>query len=98
MSAKRGVRLAVRVRPGARRTAVVSYDGSVARIDVAAPAAENRANAALIAFLADQLGIGISRIQIIRGATGRQKLLEIEVPPATIGTWLAGFTPRGTVS
>lgn len=87
------VQLAVRVRPGARQTALVSYDGTTARIDVAAPAVENRANEALIAFVADQLGIGKTRVQIRRGGAGRQKLLEIEAPPAVVESWLAAPRP-----
>lgn len=84
-------RITVRVRPGARRSGVVDYDGGVLRINVAAPPSENRANEELINVLAGELKIGRSRIRILRGFTGRQKIVEIDLPPQQIDEWLAGL-------
>ena len=43
-----------------------------------APPVEGKANAALIAFLAEVLGVAARRITIVRGETGRMKLVEVE--------------------
>lgn len=64
------------------------------RVDVAAPATENRANDELIKLLADELGIGRSRLRIVRGATGRQKVVEVDLPAEQIDAWLAGLPAR----
>jgi len=83
-------RLAVRVRPGARRTAVVRYDGAVLHLDIAAPPIEGRANAALIDFVADELGLPERALEVIRGHRTRNKLLEVDVPAARLEEWLRG--------
>lgn len=87
------VRLSVRVRPSARRSTVVGYDGSVLKADVAAPAAENRANEELIRLLAKELGVGRTRLVIVRGQAARDKIVEIDLPRETVESWLAGHGP-----
>jgi len=82
------VRLRVQVRPGAKRSAVTGRSGDLLRIAVAAPPIEGRANEALIAFLAEELRLPRRQIQVLRGATSRQKLLEIDAPPEVIQGWL----------
>ncbi|MGQ0570448.1 MAG: DUF167 domain-containing protein, partial [Armatimonadota bacterium] len=44
------------------------------------PAQEGRANA-VIKLVAEFLGVPPSRVKIIRGATGRNKLIEVEEGP-----------------
>lgn len=44
---------------------------------VSAPPVEGRANTALIAFLAKQLGVRKSNVTIVTGQTSRDKLVEI---------------------
>jgi len=43
-----------------------------------APPVEGAANAELIAFLAERLGVPKSAVQVRRGARGRDKLVEVE--------------------
>jgi len=75
---KGGSALTVRVTPRARRTEVAEIleDGTI-RIRVTAPPVEGRANAALIQFLADALGIRKSRIEIVAGEKGLDKIVSI---------------------
>jgi uncharacterized protein (TIGR00251 family) len=75
---KGGSALTVRVTPRARRTEVaeVLEDGTL-RIRVTAPPVEGRANAALIQFLADVLEIRKSRIEIVAGERGLDKIVSI---------------------
>ena len=72
-------RIELRVTPRARRNALGGFDAE-GRLSVrlAAPPVEGRANAALVAFLAEILGIPGRRITIVRGETARVKLVEVE--------------------
>ena len=71
-----GGRLAVKVTPGAREEAVTLTDDAVL-VKVRAPADKGAANDAVIALLAEVLGISRSRLTLLRGATSRQKLFAV---------------------
>ena len=72
-------RIEVRVTPRARQNALGGFDAQGRlSIRLAAPPVEGKANAALIAFLAEILGVPGRRIVIVRGETGRIKLVEVE--------------------
>ncbi len=88
------MRLEVRVHPGARRTAIVGYDGRVLRVEISAPAANNRANEALVELLAATLHCAKGKIAIRRGQLGRDKQLEIDLPETLLTAWLTRFTAR----
>lgn len=73
-----GVTLAVRVQPGAKKTAIIGMYGEGAsaqlKIAVQAPPIEGRANEALIEFLADLFEIARSRVTLLSGQTSRSKV------------------------
>jgi len=73
-----GVEIAIRVQPGARRTEPAGLYGDEVKIRVAAPPANGRANDALIAFLADQIGVSPRRVRIISGQSSRSKRVMVE--------------------
>lgn len=75
---KRGSALAVRVTPRASDNKIteVLNDGTV-KIHIAAPPVDDEANEELVKFLADILGVAKSRIEIVAGATGRDKLVSV---------------------
>jgi len=52
--------------------------GDAIVVRLAAPPVDGAANDALIAFLAERLGIGQRQITIVRGATARDKTIAIE--------------------
>ncbi|MCC6299915.1 MAG: DUF167 domain-containing protein [Anaerolineales bacterium] len=84
---KRGSALAVRVTPRASRNEIVEVldDGTI-KVRIAAPPADNEANAALVEYLAEILGVAKSRLDIVAGASGRDKLvavLDMDVETAT---------------
>ncbi|MGH8649610.1 MAG: DUF167 domain-containing protein [Burkholderiales bacterium] len=83
-AASRRISLTVRVHPNARRDEIVGLYGDALKIKVAAPAVENRANAALVEFLGETLGVPRSAIVIRHGATGRRKVLEITGGPELV--------------
>lgn len=69
-------RLAVRVTPGARVEALEIVEGRLLA-KVRAKPEDGKANAAVIELVATGLGIAASRISLLRGATSREKLLQI---------------------
>ncbi|PIU91984.1 MAG: YggU family protein [Anaerolineae bacterium CG_4_9_14_0_8_um_filter_58_9] len=75
---KRGAALAVRVTPRASRNEIfgVLNDGTV-KIHLTAPPVEGQANEALLKFLSEVLGVPVSRLDIVAGKTGRDKLVSI---------------------
>jgi uncharacterized protein YggU (UPF0235/DUF167 family) len=69
-------RLALRVTPGARSESVDLGDGRVL-IKVRVKPEDGKANTEVLELLAKALGIATSRLQMLRGATGRDKLVKI---------------------
>ena len=72
-----GVEVEVLVQPRASRTRVVGEHGGRLKIQLAAPPVDGEANAALVAFLADALGVRKGDVAIVRGETGRRKTVRI---------------------
>ena len=77
--------LFVHAQPGARRTEVAGLHGDSLKIRVAAPALENRANEALVEFIAGTLGIARRDVTLVGGAKSREKRFEIAAQSATLG-------------
>ena len=75
---KKGAALAVRVTPRSSRNEIVEIqsDGTV-RIHITAPANEGKANDELIKFLSEVLGAPKTHIDIVAGASGRDKLISV---------------------
>lgn len=69
-------RLALRVTPGARTQSVCVEQGRVL-IKVRAKPTDGEANDAVLKILAKSLGIPTSRLRLLRGATGRDKLVQL---------------------
>ncbi|MBI5631656.1 MAG: DUF167 domain-containing protein [Elusimicrobia bacterium] len=67
----------VRVIPNAPDNEVVSRIGSVLRVKVAAPAVDEKANSALKNYLAEFFEVSARKVNILRGANGREKTVEI---------------------
>ncbi|HAI99681.1 MAG TPA: DUF167 domain-containing protein [Dehalococcoidia bacterium] len=68
----------VKVQPKASRDQVVGYRDGVLQLRVTAPPDKGRANAAVVALLADALGVAKSRVRIVRGQSSRDKVLTVE--------------------
>ena len=85
-----GVSLAVRAQPGAKKTAITGIygEGATAQLKIAvhAPPLEGRANAALIAFLAETFSVPRSAVKLASGELSRSKvflLREVTMARAT---------------
>lgn len=70
------MRLAVRVIPRSSRNAI-KWEQGVLKAHLTAPPVDGAANDALIALLAERLGLPRRAISITHGATSRQKVVEI---------------------
>lgn len=75
---KKGSALAVRVTPRASRNEIVELldDGTI-KVRIASPPADHEANEMLINFLSEILGVPKSRLDIVAGAAGRDKLVSV---------------------
>jgi len=75
---KKGSALAVRVTPRASRNEIVELldDGTI-KVRIAAPPSDNEANETLIDFPSEILGVPKSRLDIVAGVAGRDKLISV---------------------
>ncbi len=69
------ITLTVHVQPGAKRSEVAGLHGDALKIRLAAPPIDGRANAALLAFVAQRLGLARSAVELKSGQTSRHKVL-----------------------
>lgn len=69
--------ISIRVIPRSSKNKL-EWDGEGFKARLTAPPVDGAANDALVALLADQLSLPRRMIRIVRGATSRQKVVEIE--------------------
>lgn len=79
------VRVAIRVRPGARRTSVGGAYGERLVVAVPARAVDGKATEAVLAALADALGVRRRQVALVTGTTSRDKVVEVEGDAAELG-------------
>jgi uncharacterized protein YggU (UPF0235/DUF167 family) len=76
------MRIALRVKPGSSRTAVGGrYDGPSGPalvVAVTARAVDGQATKAVLTAVAAEFGVRRSAVRLVRGATSRDKLVEVE--------------------
>ena len=68
----------IRLQPRARRSEVVGERSGALVVRVTAPPADGKANAALCALVAKASGVAPSRVEVVRGHTGRDKVVRVE--------------------
>jgi uncharacterized protein (TIGR00251 family) len=94
-----GVTLAVRARPGAKKTAILGTygEGPAAQLKIAvhAPPIEGRANSALTEFLAETFSVPKSAVELISGELSRSKVFLLRgVAPSQARAALAACMPK----
>jgi uncharacterized protein (TIGR00251 family) len=67
----------VHVLPRASREGVAGLSGRAIRIRLTAPPLTNRANEALVRFLAGELGLSRADVEIVTGLRGRRKVVRV---------------------
>lgn len=76
-----GIRISIYAQPRASRTELIGLHNGSLKVKVNAPPVEGAANAALIVFFSELLGIPQSRIHVAQGALSRYKALELQGEP-----------------
>ena len=74
-----GCLLAVRAQPGARKAGVLGEQAGALKVAVTAPPEDGRANQALTELLREWLGLKRSQVELVGGATNRNKHFLIRV-------------------
>jgi len=75
---QKGAALAIRVTPRASKNEIVEIfaDGTV-KVRLTAPPVESEANQALLSYLSEVLGVPTSKLEIVAGISGRDKLVSV---------------------
>jgi len=72
-----GVIFRVKVQPGAAKNRVVGVQGDALKVKINAAPVKGKANRALIDFLAKQLGVKRSEVEIMSGHTSKIKKIKV---------------------
>jgi hypothetical protein len=87
-----GVTVRIRVQPRARRPGLQgvapSADGPRLRLAVTEPPEDGKANKAACQALAKALGVAPSLVDVVQGASAREKTLVVAGDPAALGAKL----------
>lgn len=81
-------RVAIRVRPGASRTAVGGAYGDRLVVAVSARAVDGGATEAAVAAVAKAFGVRRRGARLLTGATSRDKVVEVDLDPAEVAARL----------
>ncbi len=71
------VQISIRIQPRASKNEIMKMDDGRLKIRLTAPPVDGAANEALVKFLADQLNVSRSQVEIVSGHTGREKIIRI---------------------
>ena len=71
------LRFDVRVQPRASRTGISGVHDSALRVRLQVPPVDGAANTALVALIAESLGVPRRDVRIVAGAASRTKVLEV---------------------
>jgi len=72
--------LRVQVQPRASCDEFAGIHAGAVKIRLTSPPVDGKANAALIAFLAEAFGVAKRQVTLLKGDTGRAKQLRIQAP------------------
>lgn len=76
--------LHLQAKPGSRKEQLQLRADGTYLLKIAAPATEGKANARIVAWLSETLGVPRSRIQIIKGETSAHKTIAIDAEEAMV--------------
>jgi uncharacterized protein (TIGR00251 family) len=79
--------------PGAKRTELIGLHDGALRVRLAAPPVDGKANDALLAWLADELGMPKRDLALIRGASSRRKQVSLNKSLDQVLAWIAARVP-----
>jgi uncharacterized protein (TIGR00251 family) len=79
-----GTRMRLRVKPGARMTAIIGIHGGALKLAVSAPPDKGKANRAVVQLLAKALGVPSSAVTIAAGDASQDKVVDVALAPAAV--------------
>lgn len=82
-------RVALRVRPGASRTRVGGAYGDRLVVAVSARAVDGAATEAALKAVAEAFGVRRRDVDLVSGATSRDKVVEVDLPASDVAARLA---------
>ena len=82
-------RLKLRVSPRAKRNAILGLRGDTLKVSVTAPPERGKANDAVVALLAEALGVAPSSIELVSGGASKDKVVEVDLGAEEIARRLA---------
>lgn len=84
-----GVLIAVKAVPGAKRDEVVGRLGDRLKVRVSAPPEGGKANRAICALLAAELGVRARDVEVIQGLSSPEKVIRVRgaTPEAVRARW-----------
>jgi len=88
-SAPGGCQLLLAVSPNAKRTAADGLHDGCLRLRLNAPPVDGKANDALLAWLAQELGVPRRAVTLLRGESSRRKTVQIDTDVAAVERWLS---------
>jgi uncharacterized protein len=71
-------RVTVKVHPRAKRSGIAGRLGDAYKLDLAAPPVDGKANDECVRFFAELAGVSRSAVRIVKGATSRMKVVEVQ--------------------
>lgn len=73
----KSVQLKIRLQPRAKENRIVGWYGDALKVRLTAPPVDQKANQALIIFLAETFGVSQSDVVLVAGETNRTKQVRI---------------------
>ncbi len=78
---KQGLQLSVHLTPRASRDAIAGLHGEALKVTIKAPPVDGKANAYLVAYIAEALGLPKNAVSLVHGETSRDKILLVRDCP-----------------
>jgi uncharacterized protein len=72
------MRLTIKVTPRSKRPGIECLADGTCAVRVSEPAEDGRANAAVVAALAEHFGVAKSAVTVVHGHSSRRKLVEVQ--------------------
>lgn len=86
-----GTRIRLRVKPGARKNAVLGVHGGALKVGVTAAPEKGKANRAVLGVLAEALDLAPSALEILSGLASPDKSVRAPLPPEEIRSRLSSL-------
>ena len=83
-----GWEVRLHVQPGAKRSEIIGLHGSSLKLKIQAPPVDGKANEAIVAYIAERIGVPRRTVRIIAGESSREKRIAIDAPAVDVSALL----------